>query len=146
MKLPEYRSIAEKKSKYLYVQIDDKTTLDSHLRNLLESNPRCIFRGVRKARYKFFTSVQREWIANGLGRHMAINQLVNSLIRDMRKNRVLNDYFTSMNIVQTDFLYLSLLQHYSAPTTTARLYPQSPGGALFCDSRPYHCLHRERHR
>lgn len=116
MKLPEYRSIEEKRPKFCYVKIDDKTTLDSHLKNLLESCPRCIFRGVREARYKLFTSVQREWITNGLGRHTTINDLVGSLLKNIRQNTKLNDYFQSMNIVQTDFLYLSLLQHYSAPT------------------------------
>ncbi|MCH5263697.1 MAG: FRG domain-containing protein [Lachnospiraceae bacterium] len=98
------------------MKIDTKDVLDNHLNHLLADNSHCIFRGVREARYKLFTSVQREWITNGLGRHMTINQLVNSLIRDMRQNRALNDYFALMNIVQTDFLYLSLLQHYSAPT------------------------------
>lgn len=116
MKLPEYRSIEEKRPKFCYVKIDTKDVLDNHLNHLLVDNSHCIFRGVREARYKLFTSVQREWITNGLGRHMTINQLVNSLIRDMRQNRALNDYFALMNIVQTDFLYLSLLQHYSAPT------------------------------
>ncbi|WP_289198938.1 FRG domain-containing protein [Bacteroides acidifaciens] len=116
MKLPEYRSIEEKRPKFCYVKIDTKDVLDNHLNHLLADNPHCIFRGVREARYKLFTSVQREWITNGLGRHTTINQLVDSLIGDMRQNRVLNDYFASMNIVQTDFLYLSLLQHYSAPT------------------------------
>lgn len=116
MKLPEYRSIEEKRPKFCYVKIDTKDVLDNHLHYLLADNPHCIFRGVREARYKLFTSVQREWITNGLGRHTTINQLVDSLIGDMRQNRVLNDYFASMNIVQTDFLYLSLLQHYSAPT------------------------------
>lgn len=116
MKLPEYQSIDEKKLKFNYVKFDDKTTLDSHLRNLLESNPCCIFRGVGEARYKLFTSVQRKWITNGLGRHTTINNLVGSLLRDIRQNTVLNDYFKSLNVVETDPLYLSLLQHYSAPT------------------------------
>lgn len=116
MKLPEYRSIEEKKPMFDHVKIDDKKTLTNHLDHLLADNSPCIFRGVREARYKLFTSVQREWITNGLGRHTTINDLVGSLLNNIRQNTKLNDYFQSMNIVQTDFLYLSLLQHYSAPT------------------------------
>lgn len=115
MKLPEYRSIEEKKPMFGHVKIDDKKTLTDHLDHLLADNSHCIFRGVREARYKLFTSVQREWITNGLGRP-TINDLVGSLLSNIRKNTVLNKYFQSLNVVQTDFLYLSLLQHYSAPT------------------------------
>ncbi len=116
MTLPEYQSIAEKKQKFLYVKADTKDVLDTHLKMLLKCSPRCIFRGVREARYKLFTSVQREWITNGLGRHTTINHLVGSLLRGIRQNPVLNEYSKSLNMVETVPLYLSLLQHDSAPT------------------------------
>ncbi|WP_288612615.1 FRG domain-containing protein [uncultured Bacteroides sp.] len=116
MKLPEYQNHEEKKQFFSYVKIDTKDVIDSHFGSLLANSPRCIFRGVHEAKYKLFTSVQREWIAGGLGRHTTINNLVDTLIRNIRANRILNTYYQSLNIAQTDLLYLSLLQHYSAPT------------------------------
>lgn len=116
MKLPVYNSFAEKAVHFSHIVIDTKDVLDTHIKELTENSPNCIFRGVNEAKYKLYTSVQREWITNGLGRHITINALVDSLIKEIRQTKVLNDYYTSLNICQTDFIYLSLLQHYSAPT------------------------------
>lgn len=116
MKLPEYQTREEKTKFFSHVKIDTKDVFDSHFGFLLADSPHCIFRGVHEAKYKLFTSVQREWITNGLGRHTTINNLVNTLIQNIRNSKILNTYYQSLNIAQTDLLYLSLLQHYSAPT------------------------------
>lgn len=116
MKLPEYKSLEEKTPFFYHIKIDTKDVLDSHLEKLLEFSPNCIFRGVNEAKYKLYTSVQRSWICNGLGRHSTINLMVDSMITSLRNNITLTDYYKSLNIIPTDLLYLGLLQHYSAPT------------------------------
>ena len=116
MKLPEYKSLEEKTPFFYHIKIDTKDVLDSHLEKLLEFSPNCIFRGVNEAKYKLYTSVQRSWICNGLGRHSTINLMVDSMITSLRNNVTLTDYYKSLNIIPTDLLYLGLLQHYSAPT------------------------------
>lgn len=42
--------------------------------------------------------------------------MVNSLILNIRKNTILDNYYKSLNVIPTDLLYLGLLQHYSAPS------------------------------
>lgn len=116
MKLPEYKSLEEKAPLFSHIKIDTKDVLDFHLEKLLEFSPNCIFRGVNEAKYKLYTSVQRSWICNGLGRHSTINLMVDSMITNLRNNVTLTEYYKSLNIIPTDLLYLGLLQHYSAPT------------------------------
>ena len=116
MKLPEYKSLEEKATLFSHIKMDTKDVLDFHLEKLQEFSPNCIFRGVNEAKYKVYTSVQRSWICNGLGRHSSINLMVDSMITSLRNNVTLIDYYKSLNIIPTDLLYLGLLQHYSAPT------------------------------
>ena len=116
MKLPEYKSLEEKATLFSHIKMDTKDVLDFHLEKLQEFSPNCIFRGVNEAKYKVYTSVQRSWICNGLGRHSSINLMVDSMITSLSNNVTLIDYYKSLNIIPTDLLYLGLLQHYSAPT------------------------------
>lgn len=116
MKLPEYASMTEKKEHFNYVKIDTKDVLDTHLGFLLSDRSNCIFRGVGEAKYKLFTSVQRHWIGCGLGRVTTIDLLVDTLIRNIRKNEILDQYYSALNIIPTDLLYLGVLQHYAAPS------------------------------
>lgn len=116
MKLPEYKSLEEKTPSFSHIKIDTTDVLDCQILKLKEFSPNCIFRGVNEAKYKLYTSVQRSWICDGLGRHSTINFMIDSLIESLRKNTILTEYYKSLNVIPTDLLYLGLLQHYSAPS------------------------------
>lgn len=82
----------------------------------LSANSNCIFRGVNEAKYKMFTSLQIFHILNSLP--ITPRQFVASELEELKKadDGLYPRYFRSMNIDETDFLYLSLLQHYFAKT------------------------------
>lgn len=116
MNIPIYNTFEEKADFFNHIKIDTADVLDTHIKNLLMIENNCIFRGVHEAKYKLYTSVQREWITKGLGRHITLDFLVENLIRTIRQNKMLEKYFKSLNIYPNDLLYLSLLQHYGAPS------------------------------
>ncbi len=78
-----------------------------------------IFRGMSEAKYKLYTSAQREWLTQDLKKVLGKDGFVDfieSLLVNLRENRVLDDYFEAENFAKSDLLYLSFLQHYGAPT------------------------------
>lgn len=134
MKLPTYKSLEEKKKYFWpFIQVDtieafEKEferlgTIVNHLGELpnAEKLDLVVFRGMSEAKYKLYTSAQREWITNDwecvLGKDGFVG-FIESLLSHLRNNDNLKKYFSSMNIVveNNDLLLLSFLQHYRAPT------------------------------
>ena len=76
-----------------------------------------LYRGVHEAKYKIYTSAQREWITNEYSKQgITYTQFIHSIISNIRKNTILSKYYKSLKINENDLLYISLLQHYGAPT------------------------------
>lgn len=84
--------------------------------NSLSSKPNCIFRGINEAKYKMFTSLQIFHILNTMP--ISPREFVANEIQELKEanNHLYQRYLKSMGIDETDFLYLSLLQHYFAKT------------------------------
>ena len=82
----------------------------------LSANKNCIFRGVNEAKFKLFTSLQIFHILNSLP--ITPRQFVANEIEELKNanEKLYPRYFKSMSTDETDFLYLSLLQHYFAKT------------------------------
>lgn len=77
-----------------------------------------IYRGVSEAKYRLFTSVQRAFIENRINiKSKDIISFINDEIQNFKKNDLIVKYWNSLNVPITDFLCLSFLQHYGAPTT-----------------------------
>lgn len=121
MKLPEYTSLKEKKSYYISNTIEDIDDFNYIWNNLSDffgfnANDICLYRGMHEARYKLFTSAQREWITNEYNKSgIDFCYFIQSIIDNIRSNEILSNYYKSLGVSQNDLLYLSLLQHYGAP-------------------------------
>lgn len=76
-------------------------------------NTNLMYRGVKEARYKIFTSAFREWYTGEFDQ-LGINfkQFVQCLVDAIRANKLLKDYYKSLRIETNDLLYMSMLQHY----------------------------------
>lgn len=82
-----------------------------------EKSHSVIFRGVNEAKYKLYTSIQRAFIEGRINPNETIGSFVAKEINNIKNSPVLSKYYLSMGIPITDFLYLSFLQHYAAPTS-----------------------------
>ena len=72
-----------------------------------------LFRGVSEAKYMIFSSAQRCWLKNELNeRGLAYVDFVDGLIKQIRENKLLKDYYSALGVQHNDLLYMSLLQHY----------------------------------
>ena len=75
-----------------------------------------IFRGVSEAKYKLYTSAQREWITNEWEQQgISFSEFIGRQLFYTKAGFIKN-YFQSMGIAINDLLLLSFLQHYRAPS------------------------------
>lgn len=117
----QYLSLKDKQNNFSIIPNYDKFTIDGvdELNKLLISlrKKKYIFRGIREAKFKIFSSIQRSYQTGQINKSISINQFVDKEIDFLRKNTMLKDYFLACQLPETnDLLYASFLQHYSAPT------------------------------
>lgn len=116
MKLPEYANFDEKDQFFNSQLINSKSEFDLFYADKVGTK-NTIFRGVHEAKYKIFTSSQREWYTNNYNlQGIKYTDYIQSIIDNIKSNNILKSYYKSLNIAQNDLLWLSLLQHFSAPT------------------------------
>lgn len=116
MKLPEYHNFDKKNQLFNSQLINSKSEFDTFYTEIV-NNKNAIFRGVHEAKYKIYTSAQREWITNNYNlQGIEYVDYIQSIIDNIKSNTILQSYYKSLNIAQNDLLWLSLLQHFSAPT------------------------------
>lgn len=122
MKLEDYRDFDEKKKFFHHETIESVEKFDSWLFTFESSEPalglKFIYRGLNEAKYKNYTSSQRDWLTNEWSKVLNISYVdyVDRLLGHIRKNSLLYDYFTSLGIAPNDILYLSFMQHYAMPS------------------------------
>lgn len=79
-----------------------------------------IYRGMKEAKYKLYTSAQRLWITEELSQWAKKDflDLVGDLVENANNIPLINKVFDLFNYSRSDreFPILSLLQHYGAPT------------------------------
>ena len=144
MILPTYKSLEEKRkffkknesNDFHHYGVNTIWTLEKNLR-LIETirknsanNVVFILRGVSEAKYKLYTSAQREWLANEWWhQRITFSDFVGRQLSYM-KTDFIKDYFRSMGIAINDLLLLSFLQHYGAPSPLLD-FTTDPKVALF---------------
>lgn len=115
MKLEEYANLSEKKSFFDMTTIDTYKGFDDVYQTLKRDN--VIFRGVNEAKYKLYTSAQREWIINEYEKQgINYTSFIQSQLNYIRGFSIISHYYKSLNVNENDMLYISLLQHYGAPS------------------------------
>ncbi len=102
--------------KKIYHDENGKPYSDDELNELSEIkilNTNLMYRGVKEAKYKIFTSAFREWYTGEFDQlGIDFKQFVQSLVDAIRANKLLQDYYKSLRIETNDLLYMSMLQHY----------------------------------
>lgn len=137
MKLPQYKSINDKEISFpdRYRRIDNVQTLNSWLEEISEATAKSeekalgeyIFRGIKEAKYKNYTSAQRKYIVHDLVRSNAtLADFIKMQIEALKGTEtgsgveektgvyrnLLPRYYKSLGVEDNDFLYLSFSQHY----------------------------------
>ena len=117
MKIPTYSSFLDKDQHFQENQkIDNKDDFDLLYKSLRESSQqRYIFRGMGEAKYKLFTSLQRYYIESRIPSAMSMQDFIQKEISNIDKDP-LCEYYRRLNVKTSDYLFLSFLQHYGAPT------------------------------
>ena len=77
-----------------------------------------IFRGVGEAKWKIISSCQRAFLSGKVFKSTQ-SQFIDREITYLKEvlNGLLPKYYDELGVPVTDFIYLSFLQHYGAPTT-----------------------------
>ena len=114
MKLPEYCDFTEKNSICDCTQVNTPSEFNLAIKSLSGD---FIYRGMREAKWKNYTSGQREWITKKMYiKQRSYNSFINKLLSIIKKQKVLCDYLNSIGVYPNDLYFLSLMQHYGCPT------------------------------
>lgn len=123
--MTEYNSFEDKKQHFDTWEIIDTpgdfNRMISEFKALKSSNNHVLFRGICEARYKLYTSLQRECFNRGIGPNDATGKsIVLKLLEQSRNNpkgqNYIPEYFAKLGIPLNDWMLLALLQHYGAPS------------------------------
>lgn len=117
MKLENYKSLEEKGEIFKssgYLRIDTVASFCNWFDAFVKEN--MLFRGVKEAKYKIYTSAQRLYITHDLalsGR--SVEDIIEEELEQAKQidNGLLKKYFSLLDVIDHDMLYLSFLQHYS---------------------------------
>lgn len=142
MTLETYGSLEEKeeffnneKNMVHYCRVDTTKKLEEILKRIKKvreysANVVFVIRGVSEAKYKLYTSAQREWMTNEWWlQGITFPEFVGRLL-DHIKTDFIEKYFQSMGVRINHLLLLSFLQHYRAPSPLLD-FTTDPNVALF---------------
>lgn len=99
--------------------IDTKKQWSEFVDYMYQQADGSIFRGVNEAKYKIYTSLQRAYLDGKVSNKLlSPSQLIQLEIDNLKKSsgNVLPKYHKQLNIIDSDFTYLSFLQHHRAPS------------------------------
>lgn len=119
--MEQYDSFQNKQQQFCnYRNICSIEELGTFIQELkeLQSNSKlhCVFRGVNEAKYMLFNSAQRQWQDWNLAKiGITYKDRINCMLNTCRKS-LLSQYYKRLGISANDWLFLSFLQHYNAPS------------------------------
>jgi hypothetical protein len=127
MKLKTFPSLQTKKKYFResdYFIIDTKEKFDSWFEEVInlktETRTNFIFRGMKEAHHKLYTSAQRKWLEADMGEWFKGNYMdfVAQIVENAKLYPLIKKVFDVYNYLETkrEFPILSILQHYGAPT------------------------------
>jgi hypothetical protein len=120
-KIETYTSLEEKDKSFEQINIKSKEELDKYIAIYKKEQSKygLVFRGMTDAKYKLYSSSQRQWLnieMQNLG-HSYLD-FINKEISNAKlwQNRLLEKFFNAFGQPAFDISILSFLQHYGAPT------------------------------
>ncbi len=126
-KLLEFSSLKEKKvffRNHEQFQIDTNSQFDDWFDKLIsqkaDNRTNYIFRGMKEAKHRLFTSAQRMWIQNDMKNWSGGGyfNFINTIVQKAKSHPLINKVFDTYDYskIEREFPILSILQHYGAPT------------------------------
>lgn len=116
-KLTEYASLEEKAKSYgsCHKVVNTMPQLQEELDRLLKKRELLLFRGVNEAKYRLFTSGQREYIQNEYAKvGVSFDNFMQSLLHNVDADADLKEYNRVAKIKTNASYYFTYLQHYGA--------------------------------
>lgn len=115
--LNEYKTQAEKERFYNYIKIETEQEFDKHFNQIQTNSKGYAFRSINEAKFKLYSSAQRQWIWNDLSNtHPSFCNYILLFINKIRQNGNIISFFDANKIPINDFVILALLQHYRQPS------------------------------
>lgn len=109
--IPTYNDLASKSQYFKIIKIDNledfKVFFEAH-----KSEKKGIYRGINNAKYKIFTTLQREKLLGNLSPNFSLE----NYISNFRTKPLIKKYFETININLSKISVLSFLQHHKTPT------------------------------
>lgn len=116
-KLLEYNRLEEKKQFYNCTIINTEEDFNNIFPNIIDNQSNYVFRSVNEAKFKLYSSAQRQWIWNDLSNiYTSYKDYINSFIVNVQSHQRIVSFFQNNHIPLNDFVILALLQHYSQPS------------------------------
>ncbi len=115
--LAEYKTLTEKEQFYNCIKIETEQEFDEYFNQIQTNSKGYAFRSVNEAKFKLYSSAQRQWIWNDLfKKQTSFSDYILNIINQIRQNTGIVSFFKKNNIPMNDFVILSLLQHYCQPS------------------------------
>lgn len=118
MKLEEFESLDKKQEFFEKTRYDlcDKEADFDKWYDEMKNKSDFVFRGIYEAKFRLYTTGQREWLENNLQEKIKYRDFISGILDETKNNRFLENYISTFGIVANDLFYMSYLQHYGAPT------------------------------
>lgn len=121
MDISLYNDFASKSISFTENQvIETESQLDSVLTKLISMQDSFIFRGIKDASFKLFTSSQFQWMKSGaidkLPDISYYHQFISDMIRVVSYNPVVREYAEKENMSYNEMFILAMMQHYGMPS------------------------------
>lgn len=117
--LSQYETLLQKSIFFTQINIETKEEFDGVFEKYINCE-NILFRGLNEAKYRLYSSLQREWIISKLYKKYTSYELfLTTLIKNARTQEggVLPKYLDKIKIdSENDLAVLSFLQHYGCPT------------------------------
>ena len=95
MKLEEYSNLTQKEAFFETTNISTHKEFDDFYDEIKTKD--LLYRGIHEAKYKIYTSAQREWITNEYSKQgISFIQFIQSIISNIRKRTILSQYYKSL--------------------------------------------------
>lgn len=115
--LSEYNNLKEKSQYYNCTTIDNIQDFENIFQDIVQHQSEYVFRSVNEARFKLYSSAQRQWIWNDLFKNYhSYEDYINSRIVLVQNHQDIISFFSNNKISLNDFAILALLQHYGQPS------------------------------
>jgi hypothetical protein len=117
--LSQYDTLLQKSEFFTQTNIETKSDFDEVFEKFTDSK-NILFRGLNDAKYRLYSSLQREWITSKLyEKYDTYQAFLEALVNNARlqQGQVLTKYLNKIGIdSENDLAVLSFLQHYGCPT------------------------------